>query len=194
MLIAASFLTERIALPLTPRSFYTVSTPIVLLTGLVGGPLRAPCGRGHGRRGRHRRLEAPGDLRRAQLGPGLHRRARRARHDRRLTERPRLRVDRLCRLPHHERRRASRRLPRPRHLSPLVIRPGTVMDVTETLVSLPILALLLQSNDTSGPTLMLLTIAALLVALYFGTRARAHYQAEIRKRFEEARTAVDADP
>ena len=38
-LVAAAFLAERIALPLSPRSWYTISTPIVLLTGLVGGPV-----------------------------------------------------------------------------------------------------------------------------------------------------------
>src|SRR4051794_33566225 len=38
-LVAASFVAARIALPITPRSWYTISTPVVLLTGLVGGPL-----------------------------------------------------------------------------------------------------------------------------------------------------------
>lgn len=39
VLVAAAFLAERIAVPLSPRGWYTPSTPVVLLAGLIGGPL-----------------------------------------------------------------------------------------------------------------------------------------------------------
>jgi diguanylate cyclase (GGDEF)-like protein len=189
VLIAASFLAERIALPLTPRSFYTVSTPIVLLTGLVGGPLAgavagAATAVGDDRGDWKRRLTygglnsfqgfvaglagfvAVGGTQNALVCAVL------ASAAFLVTNIGGRHI--ICRV---------------RGIDPRVLaRSGTIMDTTETLVSLPVLALLLQSNDTSGPTLMLLTIVALLVALQFGTRARAHYQEEIRKRFEEART------
>jgi diguanylate cyclase (GGDEF)-like protein len=72
--------------------------------------------------------------------------------------------------------------------SPLLIGPGTMLASLETIVAVPMLALLLQSYDASGPTLMLLTIGALLIALHVGTRARAYYLREIEEHFQEART------
>ena len=39
VLVGAAFLAEHIAVPITPRSMFHASTPVVLLTGLLGGPL-----------------------------------------------------------------------------------------------------------------------------------------------------------
>lgn len=187
-LVAASFLAGRIALPISPRSWYTISTPIVLLTGLVGGPLAgsiAGAATAVGDDvGTWRRRFAYGGLNSVQgFAAGLAGMIPFGGPNNSLVcatvaafvflitnVTGRLLVGRVRRIN-----------------AQLFARPGTVVDAVETLVSIPLLALLLQSYDSSGSALMLMTIGALLVALYVGTTARGHYLAKIEEHHAEAR-------
>jgi diguanylate cyclase (GGDEF)-like protein len=188
-LVAAAFLAERIALPLSPRSWYTISTPIVLLTGLVGGPVAGAIAGAvtavGDDAGTWRRRAAYGGLNSAQgFAAGLAGMAHFGGPNRSIlcaaiaavtflvsNVAGRLIVGRVRRIP-----------------AQLFARPGNIVDAIETLIAIPVLALLLQSYDTSGPALMLFTIAALLVGLYAATKARDRYLARIEEHFADART------
>jgi diguanylate cyclase (GGDEF)-like protein len=188
-LIAAAFLAERIALPLSPRGWYTPSTPFVVLTGLVGGPLAgAVAGSvtalGDAEGAWRRRLAFGGldavrgfaaglvGLLPLTGGSGA-------------VVRSLLAV--ACafalnaaglRLIHSVRSVGQRR----------VFRRNLLADGLEAIVAVPALALLLQSYETSGPTLLLLTVASLLVALWLGAEAYRRSRAELAAEHLLART------
>ena len=188
-LVAASFVAGRIALPISRRGWYTISTPVVLLTGLVGGPIAgsiagAATAVGDDA-GTWRRRAAYGGLNSLQgFVAGLAGMISFGGSSRSLV------CTTVAVLGFLTMNIAGRALiRRVRGITgPLLVRPETMVDALEAIVAIPLLALLLQSYDASGPTLMLLTIGALLIALYLGTRARAHYLREIEERFQEART------
>ena len=188
-LVAAAFLAGRIALPLSPRSWYTVSTPVVLLTGLVGGPIAGALAGAAtvvgDDAGTWRRRAAYGGLNSVQgFAAGLAGMITLGGPNSSLVCATAaalafLITNVLGRFLVRRARRIKGHLFR---------RPETLADALETIVAIPLLALLLQSYDASGPMLMLSAIAGLLVALYAGTKARTHYLQEIEERFQEART------
>ncbi|HEU0337539.1 MAG TPA: GGDEF domain-containing protein [Gaiellaceae bacterium] len=188
-LIAAAFLAERIAVPLSPRGWYTPSTPIVVLTGLVGGPLAGAVAGGvtalGDAEGAWRRRLAFGGLDAVRgfaaglvgllpLAGGTG-----------AVLRSGLAV--ACafalnaaglRLIHAVRSVGQRR----------VFRRNLLADGLEAVVAVPGLALLLQSYESSGSTLMLLTLGSLLVALWLGAEAYRRSRAELAAEHLLART------
>ena len=188
-LVAASFVAGRLAVPVSPRGWYTISTPVVLLTGLVGGPIAgsiagAATAVGDDA-GTWRRRAAYGGLNSLQgFAAGLAGMIPLGGSNRSLVCTTVAAVVFL--LTNVAGRALIRRVRRIN--TKFILRPETIVDALETIVAIPLLALLLQSYDASGPTLMLLTIVALLVALQVGTKVRAHYLGEIEKQFQEART------
>jgi diguanylate cyclase (GGDEF)-like protein len=188
-LVASAFLAGRIAVPITPRSWYTMATPIVLLTGLVGGPIAgwvAGAATAVGdEKGTWRRRAAYGGLNSVQgFVAGLAGMITIGHADRALV------CATLASFAFLVTNVAGRLLVG--HVrgidAQLFARPGTTIDAIETLVAIPVLALLLQSYDSSGSMLMLLTIGALLIALYAGTTARERFLEKIEEHFADART------
>jgi diguanylate cyclase (GGDEF)-like protein len=187
-LVAASVIAGRIALPISPRSWYTIATPIVLLTGLVGGPVAgsiagAATAVGDGR-GPWRKRATYGGLNSVQgFAAGLAGMVTIGGSNRSLV------CASIAAVVFLVTNVAGRLLiGRVRGINAqLFARPGTMVDAIEATVAIPLLALLQQSYGTSGPALMLMTIGALLVALYVGTKARGHYLAKIEEHYADAR-------
>jgi diguanylate cyclase (GGDEF)-like protein len=188
-LIAAAFLAERIAVPVSPRTWYTISTPIVLLTGLVGGPIAgsiAGAATAVGdEAGTWRRRAAYGGLNSVQgFAAGLAGMTHLGGSNRSILCAS---IAAITVLASNIAGRVLighvRRIP----VKPLA-RPGNIVDAIEMLVAIPVLALLLQSYDTSGPALMLITIAAMVASLYVVMKTRDRYLARIEEHFADART------
>ena len=146
----------------SPRSWYTISTPIVLLTGLVGGPVAGSIAGAvtavGDDTGTWRRRAAYGGLNSAQgFAAGLAGMAHFGGSNRSIVcaaiaavtflvsnVAGRLMVGRVRRID-----------------AQLFARPGNIVDAIETLIAIPVLALLLHSYDTSGPALMLVVVMLL---------------------------------
>jgi diguanylate cyclase (GGDEF)-like protein len=188
-LIAAAFLAERIALPLSPRGWYTPSTPIVVLTGLIGGPLAGAVAGAvtavGDAEGAWRRRVAFGGLDAVRgfaaglagllpVGGGAGAVVRSV-------------VAVLCaglintaglRLIHSVRSSGRQRF----------FRRNVLVDALEAVVAVPVLALLVQSYEASGPTLVILSLCGLLVALWLGAEAFRRSRAELAAEQLLART------
>jgi diguanylate cyclase (GGDEF)-like protein len=189
ILLATAFVAERIAFPLSHRGWYTPSTPVVVLTGLIGGPLAgafagAVTAAGD-LDGAWRRRLAFGGLDAVRgfvaglaglvpvVGPSgavlqagiavgcafaLNAAGLRLIHQVRVGEPAR------------------------------VFRRGLLADGLEAVVAVPVLALLLHSCRTAGGTLVVLTLAGLLVALWLGTEAYRRSRAALAAEQLLART------
>lgn len=184
-LLSTALLAERIALPLSPRGWYTVSTPVVLLTGLLGGPIAgatagAATALGDSEAAWRRRLSFGGldALRGFVAGlvgmlplTGTSGAVLRAAAAVALA----LAINAMGRALIHRARRIRQRA---------VYRRGAAADVLEAVAAVPGLALLLQSYAQSGSTLVVLTLGGLLLALGLAAaatrRSRARLDAERR--------------
>ena len=188
-LIAAAFLAERIALPLSPRGWYTPSTPIVVLTGLIGGPLAgavagAVTAVGDAEGAWRRRVAFGGlDAMRGFAaglagmlpvagGGGAVTRSVAAVGCAVLLNALGLRLIHRARSPGRQR----------------FFRRNVLVDALEAVVAVPVLALLLQSYETSGATLVVLSLAGLLVALWLGAEGFRRSRAELAAEQQLART------
>jgi diguanylate cyclase (GGDEF)-like protein len=188
-LLATALLAERIALPLSARGWYTVSTPIVLLTGLLGGPVvgalaGVATALGDTEAAWRRRLTFGGlDALRgfaaglAGLLPlaGSTGAAIRAA----AAVAAALALNSIGRAFIHRARRIDQRA---------AYRRGTVADVLEAVAAVPLLALLVQSHSASGSTLVILTLAGLLLALGLAAAAARRSRARLETERRLART------
>jgi diguanylate cyclase (GGDEF)-like protein len=188
-LLATAFVAERIALPLSHRGWYTPSTPVVVFTGLIGGPIAGAVAGAvtavGDPEGAWRRRLAFGGLDAVRgfaaglvglvpaagpTGAVLH---------------AALAV--ACafalnagglRLIHQARAVEQAR----------VFRRGLLVDGLEAIVAVPVLALLLQGYRSGGAMLVVLTAAGLLVALWLATETARRNRAALQREQLLART------
>jgi diguanylate cyclase (GGDEF)-like protein len=188
-LLATAFVAERIALPLSHRGWYTPSTPVVVLTGLIGGPVAGAVAGA---------VTAVGDVdgawrRRLAFG-GLDAFRGFAAGLAGLVPvggptgavvQAALAV--ACafalntgglRLIHRARAVEATR----------VFRRGLLADSLEAVVAVPVLALLVQSHQSGGTLLVVLTLAGLLLGLWLVTEASRRSRAALEREQLLART------
>ncbi len=189
VLVGAAFLAEHIAVPITPRSMFHASTPVVLLTGLLGGPLAGAAAGAVtavpgivNRQDAKRSVTYGGIVSLQGLLAGL---AGLVTLDVGLT--PQVLSAALASALFLTSNVVSRLLiGRSRHIPRITARPGTVSDAVEAVVVVPLLAALMVVQEEKGSAIVLAAVAATLFALWAFVQAHHSFIAELANVREHA--------